>query len=488
MKKIIYGLSLVFSLGLTACEDFLTEEPKSTIAPNSFYNTDSEVNAGAIGCYTNVAKIFGGGASGLNQDLNYHMHFGTDISRPTGGRESAFSFHTYTLSSATEGTIPALWRVLYRGIADANNLVDKVSVSTGTSEMMRNQIVAEGVVYRAFYYYYLTTLFGDVPFMEHFDTEYAISGLPRTNASEIHKEMIEDLEEVADNLPNESAADYKGRPTRWAAKMLLSKFYLWEKDWQKVSDLCEDIITNSPHQLMAEYKDMWGVSNEYNKEFIWEFDFVQHMFTQLKTVQMCPRGNDEKTSDTELKKSFVGYGLLTTTDEMLQSFDKADKRRIWYRWLDGDSRVNFKYNYVAKFLDKPEEMIRNGSGINIPFYRLADTYLMQAEAENELNNGPSIKAYERINRIRLRAGIESLSNRTKEQFFNDIMNERKWELAFEYQRKTDLCRWDKLVEVVQGMTITNTEGVQLVKAHHQLLPIPTKELAKNSNLTQNPGY
>lgn len=484
MNKIIYLLSIVF---LVSCNDFLKEEPRSSISPAQFYQSDDEANAGAKGVYFKIAQLFGGG-SGVQWDLNYWLHYGTDIARPTGGRESQYSFHIYTLSVATEGCAPDLWRTLYRGVADACNLIDNVSNSSKISEKVKKQIVAEGKLYRAFYYYYLTSLWGDVPFIEHFDTDYAISGLSRTNVSEIRNYIIKDLEECVDYLPISSSDSYKGRPTKWAGKVMLCKFYAWEKQWEKLSKLCEEIIQNSPHKLVDEYSNLWGLKNEYNSEFIWEFDFVQYVFSQQKTTQMFPRSTDEKTDDPELSRTFSGFGLLTATDEFIDSFDKSDKRRIWYKWLDGDSRVNFNYNYVAKFLDEPKDAVRYHSGINIPYFRLADVYLMQAEAENEVNNGPTQKAYERINMIRKRAGLSPLSGRNKDEFFIDIMNERKWELAFEYNRKLDLCRWNKLVDVVKTMSKSNPEGAKYVDVHHQLLPIPSKEIAKNPNLTQNPGY
>lgn len=489
MKKRLYimAIAALLSCSLTSCEGFLEENPKSSISPGQFYKSNAEANAGAIGCYSDLIKNFGGTGS-VQWDMNYWLHYGTDIARPTGGREAQYSFHIYTLSVATEGCAPDMWRVFYRGVTDACNLIDQVSASAGVSENVRDQIVAEGKMYRAFYYYYLTTQWGDVPFIDKFDTNYAISGLPRTPVSDIRKKMIQDLEETASYLPENSDNDYKGRPTRWAANMLLCKYYLWEKEWTKASALCEDIITKSSHSLLTNYDDLWGLANEYNKESIWEFDYVQHINLSNRTTQMCPRGMDEISTDPDLQKAFTGFGLVTATDEMIGSFTPGDKRRIWYRWLEGDPRVNFKFNYVAKFLDKPGDMIRGNSGINVLFYRLADAYLMQAEAENELNNGPSPKAYERINVIRARAGLPALSGRSKDQFFSDIMNERKWELGFEYHRKTDLCRWNKLAEVVKTMGKTNPEGAKYVQSYHQLLPIPSKELMKNPNLKQNPGY
>ncbi|MDR2919227.1 MAG: RagB/SusD family nutrient uptake outer membrane protein [Tannerella sp.] len=490
MKKLINIGAIIISLSLFSCTDFLDEDPKSFVSPDQFYQSDVEANAGAIGCYHNVTKLFGGqpGIDGLQWDLNYFLHYGTDIARPTGGREAQYPFHVYNLSVATEGAIPDLWRVFYRGVADANNLIDKVMNSKNTTESIRKQIVAEGLFYRAFYYYYLTSLWGDVPYIDRFDINYSISGLPRTSCSEIRKNMISDLEASANDLPDNSADNYKGRPTRWAAKMLLSKFYLWEKEWAKVSSTCEEIISQSSHRLLNSYDDLWGEEHEYNEESIWELDFVQHIFRQHRTTQMCPRGVDETSTDPALSSIFTGYGLLTATPEFITTFDQHDARIIWYKWLDGDDRVNFIFNYVAKFLDKPENMIRGNSGINVLIYRLADAYLMQAEAENELNNGPTAKAYDRINTIRERANLLPLAGRSKDQFFSDIINERKWELAFEYHRKIDLCRWNKLVEVVHTMGGSNPDGAKHVQQHHQLFPIPSKEMMKNKNLTQNPGY
>lgn len=175
-----------------------------------------------------------------------------------------------------------------------------------------------------------------MPYIDKFDTNYATSDLSRTPVSEIRKTMIQQLEEHVDFLPDKSEKRYRGRATKWAGKMLLCKFYLWEKEWAKASELCEEIIIKSPHKLLNNYDDLWGLANEYNDESIWEFDFVQHVNRSVRTTHMCPRGTDEETTDPVLRKSFIGFGLVTATNEFIQSFLPNDKRRIWYKWLDGD--------------------------------------------------------------------------------------------------------------------------------------------------------
>lgn len=478
---------LFASLVCVSCTDLLTENPKSFVAPEAYYKTDAEANGGAVGCYKGVAELY----KGINNDITFISLQGTDICRPTGGRDGDYPYNVYTMSATLESSFPSLWLNFYRGVADANNLIDQVSASKAISQAVKDQIVAEGKFYRAIYYYWLTGFWGDVPYFNKFDITYAVSGVKKTPVSTIRKSMIADLEACADQLPNTSTIGYRGRPTKWAAKVLLCKYYQWEHDWAKCSSLCQDIINQSPHKLVVDYANLWGLKNEYNLESIWELDYVATINLTARSTNCCPRAADEPgfvDPKDPLKSVFQGYGLLTATNEFVASFNSKDKRRIWYRWLDGDPRINIKFNYVAKFLDQPSELIRGNSGINFVAYRLADVYLMLAEAENEANNGPTALAYSSINKIRTRAGLGDLSGLNYDTFFDAIYNERKWELGFEDHRRLDLCRWHKLVDAVKSISNTNPIGAANVKSIHELFPIPSNEIQNNPNLLPNNGY
>jgi hypothetical protein len=138
--------------------------------------------------------------------------------------------------------------------------------------------------------------------------------------------------------------------------------------------------------------------------------------------------------------------------------------------------------------------------VNFPILRFADILLVYVEALNYINNGPTAEACEYINMIRERARNKALDEdglpvywfalpdyspkqfSNAEEFLEAIMNERRWELMFEAQRRSDLVRWDKLVEVLR------MKGIENIKDHHILYPVPQQEMDVNPSLNQNTGY
>jgi hypothetical protein len=131
---------------------------------------------------------------------------------------------------------------------------------------------------------------------------------------------------------------------------------------------------------------------------------------------------------------------------------------------------------------------RGNHGENRIVFRLADVYLMAAEAENELN-GPA-EAYQYINAVRERAyePDRPLQGLSQQQFREALYEEKKWELGGEGQRRLDLIRWGILLEVVQNTEYRVYNPAQNIQPRHTLLPIPPAQLRLNPNLNQNDGY
>ncbi len=229
---------------------------------------------------------------------------------------------------------------------------------------------------------------------------------------------------------------------------------------------------------------IWGEANEYNAEDIWEIDFTQDTHSENYIQRFIPRPIDEPVVP-GYEGLFIGFGLVTATPEFLATFDSDDLREKWYDW-HGNGTVTTHFHYVWKMMNFFQG-VRGNYGLNTIVYRMADAYLMYAEAENELN-GPTTDAYEKINAIRERAAVSDLSGLSQNQFRLAVRNERKWELSFEFQRRWDLDRWGTLVEAVKSNSTTNPEGAQNVQTYHQLAPIPSRELDLNPALVQNPGY
>ncbi len=503
--KLYTIITIIFVFLLSACEEALIEKPRDIMNPDQFFNTDAEAISAVNGIYRRgVDYITATATYGANtRDFNYTSHWGTDIARPTGGRDKNFPQHVYTFSPAEDGgeDMRNQWLTYYRTIADANMVIARVEASKNNfSTEVYNQSIGQAKFLRAFFYYILTNYWGDVPmWLEELDID-KVSKLQRTPISEIYDQMVLDLTDAAEKLPSFWESSNIGRVNKWAAKVLLTKVYMLQNDWSNAKSTAGEIINDSPHTLMPEYGMIFGKENEYNNEIIWEVDALQNINPSILVARFTPRSKDEPTfTATEIDYEFNGFGLLTSTNEFIASFDPDDGRIPFYNFNglyddpDGDGVydhwVQFNYRYVSKFCDWGSP--RANSGLNTIIYRLADVYLMYAEAENELN-GPTAEAYAKINAIRDRAfgnnPEKQLSGLSQEEFREAIMEERKWELAFEFHRRWDLKRWGKLGEAVQSISETNPIGAANFKPYHVLFPIPFQEIDLNPNLIQNLGY
>lgn len=478
---IIYYVLLIGFLFSCDVNDILVEEPRDSFNPNQYFNSDVEAIASVNGVYANLTdhNLLGSGPN-----LFFWQH-GTDLSNVAGGRQLNFPQHVYTLSAGNAtvnfADLDTKWRGLYRSIGDANLVINRVAEANNVNENTKERVIGEAKFLRAYFYYWLTNLWGDVPLWTDELNIDEVSELPRSPVNEVRDQMITDLLDAEESLPSSYSGSDLGRASKWAAKILLTKVYLWQEQWEKARNTANDIIENSPHRLLNNFGDIFGDKNEFNDEIIWEISFVRDDFSHNNSTKYTPRPQDEPDVP---GYDINGFGLITVAEEFVNSFDPQDERLPTYAW-NGTEEVQTNFWYCLKYInwDAP----RGNSGVNELIFRLADAYLMFAEAENELN-GPSTQAYNRINKIRNRAGVSELSGLSQEEFRTAIMDERKWELAFEHHRRWDLIRWGKLQEAVQSMVITNPAGAANIQPHHRLAPIPPNELSKNPNLDQNPGY
>ena len=191
-------------------------------------------------------------------------------------------------------------------------------------------------------------------------------------------------------------------------------------------------------------------------------------------------------------EGFTGYGLQIPLPDFVKKFPLDDLRRasnITTEYLGYE--LNFPYMPKRWNLDQINSP-RSNHADNKLIFRLADVYLMAAEAENELN-GPT-SAYQYINKVRERAfePDQPLSGLSKDDFRLAMYDERKWELAAEGERRMDLIRWGILLDVVKKTEYRVYDPAPNIKPRHVLLPIPTEEFILNPALLEsdptNNGY
>ncbi|HEY9258058.1 RagB/SusD family nutrient uptake outer membrane protein [Chitinophaga sp.] len=479
MKK-IFLIAIAFAT-FTSCKKSLTEEPKSFLSPDQFFKSDQDAIQGANGVYYWLVGSYPNRL--FQQELWSVLDENCDVIRtPHPG--------PLNITAGTPGSAPVMYGGLYKGIYAANLVIDKVTKSPSISAATKTRVLGEAKFLRALFYYYLTGLFGDAVLYN--ENNYAdidqSKTFPRTAVADIRKQMIADLTEAAAGLPATYQSSDNGRATSGAALALLTKVYLWTKDYTKAEETAMKIKTSGVYILLPNYADVFTADNEFNRESIFEIDFqtdllnsYQHAFySPNNTVGVAP------FVDKPWYRSYVPYHSFSN------SFDPKDKRKA--------SLIATSYNGTAFKTDATNKVDvwfgpkwwrldagERNSGLDIYLLRYADVLLMLAEAANE--NGHTGVAEDALNEVRTRAGLDDVSGLSQAQFRNQIYQERAWELVGEGHRRLDLIRWGKYPQA--AVTASATEEPELsasYKPYYVLLPIPATEVAKNPALGQNTGY
>lgn len=510
MKKIFkYILLCNLLISHSGC-DILETNPKDFTSPDSFFNSKEEVTSALYGVYYYMNDTYIGEYERI---ITGDLGVDCMISRE-GPRVAVYQY--YNMESPTIEWSDR-WMMHYAAIGAANMVISRTQKSSVDDEI-KNPIIAEAKVLRAFFYHGLTLHWGDVPmWLDELDINTAPT-LARTPKADVMKQIYNDLETAIPNLPDYYPTEQLGRVTSWAAKALLARISLFENDWQKAYDLSTDIIANSPHELLPNFADVFDWKNKFNKELIFVSPKKADSSGSTIHTSTSPRIQDEEKKfkplfekgltairpDGKVVSSctslFQGFGTLFSTNNYISSFEKGDTRREMVDWnslkMSDGKIVPLKGNktgnhYVLKWLAFDEKN-KNG-GRDIHHIRLGEIYLIKAEAANELNKPD--EAINTLNELRKRAFGDEVHNYPKtldkDGIKKAIVNENKWELGGEGLRRWYLIHWgyDYLYAAVQELKGENEKAANNIKPHHVLFKIPVQEFIKNPNLgSNNPGY
>lgn len=500
MKK-YYKIPLLVTvlLSFVSCESFLAENPRDLLSPENFFASDQEARAAVNGLYVPLYEDELYGSYGIKR---FYM-YGADVIEPSReGGGSLNDINNYTLSEARDAGARGAWQRFYRIIQDANIIISRVENNVNISQASKDQTIGEALFMRAFAFYHLTNMFGDVPYYRDNLTIDDVQKLGRFDKNEIRNDIALDLVDAIDLLASSYSGNDKGKASKWAAATLLAKIYLIQEKWLEARDVSVDIINNSPHQLLEDYGDVFLPTNHYNAEIIWEIVFVKDINPTINTDLFSPRLRDEpkKKADRaalrqaldERNEGFTGYGLAIPKCGFVDEFPLEDLRRP-HNIIENYLGFDLKHPYMPKMWNLDQiNSPRKNHGENYIIFRLADVYLMAAEAENELN-GPE-SAYQYINVVRERAydPAQPLSGLSKNELRVSIYDERRWELAGEGHRRMDLIRWGILEETLKSTRHCAYDPVGNFKPHHVKFPIPEEELLLNPALLEsdpsNNGY
>jgi starch-binding outer membrane protein, SusD/RagB family len=480
MKKYIFYI-FTTAFFLAACsKNILEKTPEANFTPENFYKNSDDAKAAVSAVYDllNTNEFY-------NQVMWIIQDQSTDDAEWGNGRSTANQpkndLDKYTFTPATS-TFISLWSTAYRAINRANAAIERLP-AVPMDEALKARLIGEVRFMRAFYYFTLVRLFGDVPLMLKETTSLNDLQVARTPAEDVYKQIIEDFTAAENILPVTYNAADKGRATKGAAKAFLAKVYLTREEWAKASTKAKEVMDlGAGYDLWVNFADAFLVANENGKESVFEVQSNGVLGGEGSFMQGYMRPPFDRVN------GIAGFGDDPATQSIYDAYRPEDKRRnatLRVYSTTGNpaapSTVVFPC-YVAKYLD-PSATGNNDGNNNFPVMRYADVLLMYAEALNEQGANNS-EAYNAINRIRNRAGLPNLTAGLSQANFRDsVLLERRLELAFEGHRRYDLMRTKRLISAMAAQNPSIKVG-----AHHYLLPIPQTERDVNKLLTQNPGY
>lgn len=523
MKK--YMLIFLLVIINASCTSDLDLSPIDSQSELTFWETEEDATLFLNSMYADI------------MDANSYLFFNsmTDDAY-TKGMEDYRNIANGNYDSSN-GIVTAVWSQRYEAIRRCNIFFNNIDEVADITEESRATIKAQATFIRAWHYFYLITLYGDVPFITDEISIADASVIGRTNSNTILSFIYAELESAIENLPSNYPESENGRITKGAAIAFLSRVYLYNNNYEASVALSQELMNQ--YSLFTDYGDLFKTSNENNEEIILSLQYVpvdrEHNiqyslippslggyanFSPLQElVDSYPMINglsiDEPTSGYDENNPYTGRDprLHATIihDEYVMNDFGGNAITINTSPLAAPDGLNYSSNatptgyYVHKFYD-PQARNQTYSGLNLILIRYAEVLLNYAEAKIELGTFSMQDWDVTIKAIRERAGLtgQALEYPGDNQNFlrGLVRNERRLELAFEAgHRFFDIRRWEIADEVLNGWvhgikTDESSEDDGYIRvdfktfnaAKHYLWPIPLRELDINPNLSQNPNW
>jgi len=483
---------LIIVLLSTACSKFVDYNPHEDfqITSDDYLKTADDYSKMVIGVYSPLQWIYANNVIGDIASDN-SVSGGENATDVIGFQQIDDYTTTTTNSYLTEA-----WKSCYEGINRANYLHEN---KTKLDFVGKEALYGEVYFLRAYYYFELVKMFGDVPlFTAKRLTASDSKAFTRAPKADVYKQMEADLTAAIAVLPPTNVQ--KGRVTKYAAQALLGKVLLYQGKYDAAAAMLENVISG-PFNLVTNFGDIFLQSGENGVESVFEVQYSNASpFYDWSNpgrgqgnlaVQIC--GIRNLTGNSPYGQ---GWSINLPTANLASAFTVGDKRKdVTVLDIEAYSKANPSFGitytvapykntglYNQKYLPRKGEtsgQVELNYLNNYRSIRFADVLLMAAEANNRATTPNDAKAQTYLNRVRQRAFADNLHNitATGATLKQAIWDERRLELAMEGDRFFDLVR--------TGQAATKITGFKANK--NELFPIPQQEI-DISGLTQNPGY
>ncbi|MBN2806906.1 MAG: RagB/SusD family nutrient uptake outer membrane protein [Prolixibacteraceae bacterium] len=500
MKQIKYIIVSIILLTTFGCEKFFEYEPVSLFSNENIFANPDYTEQTILGIYQLMTRD-----EGYSKRVSMYYGVDTDIAKCSGELDNGRRGIAKYAANSGNSEIEQPWRNYYIAIERANICIANIPESevyiTGTEEdkIRMDYYYGEAIALRALFYFELIRNWGDVPFKTVPSKAGDDFNLPKTDRDTIYEHLIADLKMAAELVPWRSELEPGERFNKGAVKGLLARIALARggyslrvnggmqrgsdhlKYYEIARDACREVIESGEHQLNPSYENIFRtmcerkVDTEYG-EVMLEIGMGQYTSSELGYYIGTRIHEDSKYG-----KCNPGVNALPN---YYYSFREGDVRRdvtiVPYEIDENNANLlrQMADMVIAKWRREwivPEQPGTDKfTGINWPILRYTDVLMMYAEAENELNNGPTPAAIDAMRPILERAYAKSPDKipaipAGKEAFFNFLVNERAWEFGGEALRKPDLIRWNLLDNKINEMRAQLTK-IMLGETPYENIP------------------
>jgi hypothetical protein len=454
-KPYITTLTCMLTVLCTACTDFLSvEPPKTQLASSQVFADNAAATSAISGIYASMMSS-GSFASGGTGSMTLQAGLSADEFMDLANSSDSRQFFRNSII-ASNSTIDNMWSNLYQYIFFANTILENVNQSTTLTPSIRKQVQGEAYFVRAFSYFYLLNLFGEVPLAVTTDFK-ANASLERSSKEAIYDSIVADLLQAKQlmGLDYSHAGGNRVRPNTYAAAALLARVYLFNSKWQQAADEASIVINNSSLYKMSD--DLNQVFLKNSEEAIWQ---LMPTIPQYNTYEGL---------------IFHSASIVALSDQLIDAFEDNDLRRTLWVAEQTSGIGTFQSSDKYKVGDTGQPVSEYSMVL-----RLAELYLVRAEARTHLVDLTG--ANTDLNVIRGRSGLDELALTSEDALLSEILKQRQLELFSEWgHRWLDLKRTGNIDSILKNIKPEWTSS-------DALYPIPKIERDNNARLSQNPGY
>lgn len=459
---ICLGLSFVYSCNV------LDQEPEIQISDKRAFTDEKSAQAALAGLYNQLQSGFYYG-----RNFQIIVDVSSDISQSVGTWDFYRELDTYQLD-ASNLEVTNFYTAAYRAVNQANNIIASVP-DINMPQASKDNIIGQAYFVRALAFFDLNRVFGGVPGV-HGEKSVVLPLTPsrgvneslfpsRPPLAEGYSQVEADLLQALSLLPEQqsSLAFSRGRAVKGTARALLSRLYLYLKNYPRVISYSTDVISDSKYSLVSNYLSIFA--SDFTAESIFELDFNAADQSAMRFWYFPgARG---------------GRGELAVHEQFISDI-QADQNDVRGKMFGFDAVQGVYY---------PTKYQQPGNIDNAHVIRVAEMYLNRAEAYAQSPSTLNL-AISDLNAVKGRVGAALYSGAlTQEAVLLEIEKERKFEFAFEGHRFFDLVRTGRAMTVLSNVRRKNSVApVSLDQPWKQILAIPRDELLSNPNMTQNPNY